>query len=218
MKKIIVAPLDWGLGHATRCIPVINELQEQGACVVVVSNGRALELLKKEFPCLAYFDVPGYDIKYPENGNMMGKIILSVPKIASRIRKEHKKLNEIIEKEDIDGVISDNRYGLWSDKVYSVFMTHQLYIKSPKGVSMLDPLIYKLNKRYISKFDECWVPDMEGDINLSGELSHKNDAALNTSFIGPLSRFRKHKDIEQNDFIYDLIAIISGPEPQRSLF
>ena len=75
-KKIIVAPLNWGLGHATRCIPIINGLLENGFEPIIASDGVALELLKKEFPKLISFELPSYNIKYAEKGkNFKWKMI-----------------------------------------------------------------------------------------------------------------------------------------------
>lgn len=210
-KRILICPLDWGLGHATRCIPIIRLLKEKKVEVIIAADGRPFELLKQEFPELEFIRFNGYDIQYPEKGSMTWKMFLSVPGILKGIKMEHQKLDKIIDENKIDAVISDNRYGCWSKKVKSVFITHQLMIKTPFAGNVL----HKIVLSYIKKFDECWVPDFEGANNLSGDLAHKYPLPAKTFYIGPLSRFAKEKTAS---FEYDVMAIISGPEPQRSLF
>ncbi|HEY4799415.1 MAG TPA: glycosyltransferase family protein, partial [Bacteroidia bacterium] len=213
--RILIAPLDWGLGHATRCIPIISYLTEKKCEVIIAADGRALQLLRNEPACRAasFVELPGYNISYPKNGSMAVKMAAQIPKILSGIKKEHKQLKKIIREKKIDAVISDNRFGLWSKDVPCVFITHQLMVKSPFG----ENLIHKLNKNYISKYSDCWIPDVAGENNLSGDLSHKFPLSSNAKFIGALSRMsRDASSPEMGD--HDLLAILSGPEPQRTLF
>lgn len=212
-KKILVAPLNWGLGHATRCIPIIEELMAQGAEVILAAEEHPKALLQKEFPKLEFIDLPGYDITYPSGGNMAVHMIKLMPKILNGIKKEGEQLKKHIEKYAINGVISDNRFGLHTGAVPTVFITHQVMIKSPYAESILQ----KLNRRFINKFTQCWIPDFEGTENLSGELSHKYKLPEQAQFIGPLSRFRSAQ-LTENEMENEVIAIISGPEPQRTLF
>ena len=213
-KKIFVCPLDWGLGHATRCVPVIRKLLENDVEVIIGADKYPLAFLKQEFPNLQFIPLPGYEISYPESGNMAFKILFSIPKLISKIIEERKLLKEIIFKYNIDGVISDNRYGLFSKYVKTVFITHQIRIKSP----VFENLLYKLNRYFIKKFTYCWVPDFKGSINLSGELSHGNNLPENTSYIGPLSRFVTNNTTSVNESELDVLFLISGPEPQRGIF
>ncbi len=219
---MLIAPLNWGLGHATRCIPVINEFVRQSAEVLIASDGRPLDLLKKEFPSFHFIEFPGYHIEYSANGSMVFKMLLSSPKIFVSINREHELLEEIVTKHKIDLVFSDNRYGCWSKHAYSVFMTHQIYIKCPVHLKWFEPMLYKINKRYISKYNECLVPDFEGEENLSGNLSHQTKLK-GIKFIGPLSRFAEKKSEKNTPLTFgtekfDLIVICSGPEPQRTIF
>ncbi|MFI5163865.1 MAG: glycosyltransferase [Bacteroidia bacterium] len=207
----MIAPLDWGLGHAARCIPIIKYLLEKKCEVVIAADGRPLDLLKKEFPLCEFVRIRGYAISYPENGSMALKMAFQIPKIISEIKREHDLLKKIIAEKKIDAVISDNRFGLWSKDVPCVFITHQMMVKSPFG----ENLIHRLNKKYISKYTECWIPDHEGENNLSGDLSHKFPLLDNAKFIGALSRFNTGI-VAQNK--YDLLVLLSGPEPQRTIF
>ncbi|MEP7168723.1 MAG: glycosyltransferase [Bacteroidota bacterium] len=216
-KRVLITPLNWGLGHATRCIPVILEFYRQGAEIFIASDGRSLELLKKEFPELKFFELKGYDIKYPENGSMVLQMILQAAKISSAIKREHEELKKIVDENNIDIVFSDNRYGCWNENAYSVFMTHQLNIQTPQNYKWAESLIFAKNKKYISAFNECWVPDFEGAENLSGKLSH-NSKIKNIKYIGPLSRFIFSENKNPSEEKYDLMVICSGPEPQRTIF
>ena len=216
-KRILLCPLDWGLGHATRCIPIIQLLLQKNTTVLLAGSGRSLELLKKEFPGLEVIHLPGYDVRYSRN-SMVVNMFFSIPKILKGIRDEHLALEKIIAAHKIDAVVSDNRYGLWSEQVKTVFITHQLFIKTVVGAGLLR----RLNLNYIKRFTACWIPDEAGTINLSGDLSHAHPLPVNAFFIGNLSRFISERSSSpvsiQLRKKYDLVVIISGPEPQRSIF
>lgn len=218
----MVSPLDWGLGHATRCVPVIRELIRQQAKVIIAADGRPLVFLKREFPGLEFITLPGYRFSYPASGNMVFKMAAQSPAIFRGIRKEHQALEKIVQTQQIDTVISDNRYGLWNKNIPCIFLTHQLKIKTPASLSFLQPLLFRLNMHYIQRFSECWIPDFADEPNLSGELSHIHPQIPNTFFIGPLSRFSDltipdEKMEEYNQTKYDLLIMLSGPEPQRTI-
>lgn len=215
-KRILVCPLDWGLGHATRCIPIIRLLLQKNQHVLIAGSGRSFLLLKHEFPTLEFIDLPGYDIRYSKSALAI-RMFFSIPKILKGIKQEHELLQEIIQQKKIDIVISDNRFGLWSTKVKTVFITHQLMIKSPLG----EYVLHRINLNYIKKFNTCWIPDFEGETNLSGDLTHFYPTPENAVFIGPLSRFYNEKSsllCQPLKKSYDVMVIISGPEPQRSIF
>ena len=212
-QRILIAPLDWGLGHASRCIPIIRLLLKKELDVIIAADGRPLELLKAEFPDLEFISFQGYSINYPEKGSMIWKMITSLPKIFTGIYNEHKALKRIIIDRKIDIVISDNRFGLWNKGIKTVFITHQLMIKSPFG----EGLLHKINLFFINKYNDCWIPDEEGTTNLSGDLSHKYSLPKKAYFVGTLSRFTKGNE-ENSKVNYEIMAIISGPEPQRTIF
>lgn len=216
-KKILVAPLDWGIGHASRCVPVINTLLDKGADVLIGSTGRSAAFLKTEFPDLHHIDLPGFEISYPHHGSMSLRMLRRSPVILSANRREHRLVDNLVSEQGIDAVISDNRFGLWSSNAYSVYITHQVSIKAPPGWSFTEGLLYMVHRRYIANYDECWIPDTDEDGGLSGELGHKRKCPVPTSFIGPLSRF-KTPDSTKTERKYDVMAVVSGPEPQRSIF
>ena len=206
-KNILVAPLNWGLGHASRCIPIINQLLEQDFNPIIASDGEALELLKKEFTKLKHVELPSYKIEYPINGKFLKWKLLSLtPKILKATKSEYKIVQKLVASENLCGIISDNRFGVRSNKVPSVIITHQLNVLS--GVTTF--FTSKLHQNIINKFDECWIPD-DKDLNYSGKLS-RTDSIKKQKHIGVLSRFKK----ENLAIKYDLLVLLSGVEPSRS--
>jgi uncharacterized protein (TIGR00661 family) len=213
-KKVFVAPLDWGLGHATRCVPIVRVLLAQGFEVFIGAEKAAAVLLQKEFPSIKIIPLQGYNISYSKSKVFfLWKMIAQLPKIMSAIKRENNWLKKIIDEYKIDIVISDNRFGLYNKNAHCIFITHQLQIKT--GNSFTEKIIQKINYKYINQFNVCWVIDEEGNNNLAGDLSHpKLLPHLSLKYIGALSRFKKY-EVEKK---YDLLVILSGPEPQRTIF
>ena len=212
-KRILVAPLNWGLGHATRCIPIIDAFLTQGAEVILASDGRALQLLREEYPTLPCLELPSYDILYPSK-NMIWGIAQQMPKITKAILKEQQRVEQIVKDHSIDLLVSDNRFGCYSKQVKSIFLTHQLTIKMP--YPWLEAFVRRLNHYWIKKFDWCWVPDYQNAPNLSGDLGHLPwRTSFQIQYLGPLSRMHSQRD-QKDDFLYKAIIILSGPEPQRT--
>lgn len=212
-KRVLVAPLDWGLGHATRSIPIIRELQLKGCEVVIASSGNALILLKSEFPGLKFFELTSYQASYSKRVPLILKVFLQLPKFLLAIRKEHVQLEAIVTKEQIDFVISDSRFGCWTKLVPTVFITHQVNIQMPFALKWMQGIINYFNCWQIKKFNQCWIPDFPEN-RLTGKLTEPGK--LPVKFIGMLSRFNKTTGGASQ--IYDYLALVSGPEPQRTIF
>ncbi|HKH62047.1 MAG TPA: glycosyltransferase [Flavitalea sp.] len=213
---VLLAPLDWGLGHSIRCIPIINELLKRNCEVLVACNPKQKQVLSVEFPSIQFIHLTGYDISYGHNRlATLLRFIRQTPKILMAIKREQIWLKEFLKTNRVDAVISDNRYGLYSKLVPSVFITHQLGVRSGLG-RMVDFAIQKKLYSFINKFSSCWVPDSADlTMNAAGKLSHP-DQLPNTAveYIGCLSRLEKcHEYSTQND----LLIILSGPEPQRTI-
>jgi uncharacterized protein (TIGR00661 family) len=212
--KVLVAPLDWGLGHATRCVPLIHALKQAQCHVYVAGNPTALKLLQQEVTGVEYLPLEGYNIRYSSKRNMAWKILQQIPKIIRTINKEHRWLQNIVATHQITHVFSDNRYGLHHKDATCIFITHQLRIKAPFG--WLESVIQRINYHYINRFDTCLVPDYEGTLNIAGKLSHPGHLpAIPVQYIGPLSRL-KTPDV-QVSIQYKWLVLLSGPEPQRSI-
>ena len=225
-SRVLVAPLNWGLGHATRCVPIIRELLRRKCEVVIAADGYPLRFLRQEFPHLEWVEFEGVKVEYSDGQSQVGAMLRQLPRFLRDIWREHKELKKIVERYEIDVVVSDNRFGLWCKGVHSVYMTHQLMVKMPRGLEWMEWAVWRFHRWFIGHYDECWVPDIEGDGNLSGDLSHKYPILKNTKFIGPLSRFSA-EGVEWEDVRveaealglkerYDVVAVISGPEPHRT--
>ena len=209
-KRILIAPLNWGLGHATRSIPIIKALINNSFEPIIASDGVALKLLQKEFPELSNIELPSYNITYSKKGKYLKlKLLKDSTKLIKAIKAEKKATKEIIETHNISGIISDNRLGVYNKKVPSVFITHQLNVLSGNTTWFST----KIHEKIIKKFDACWIPDVKGEPNLSGKLGHPDTFEIPTEYLGPLTRFKKG----QQKPINDIMVLISGPEPQRTL-
>jgi UDP-N-acetylglucosamine:LPS N-acetylglucosamine transferase len=220
-SRILICPLDWGIGHATRCVPVIRQLLQQKHEVIIAADGRPLDFLREYFPELEFIRLPGFRVSYPAGKNMALKMALQAPAILCGIYREHGRLKKIIRDYRIDAVISDNRFGMWSGQAYSVYLTHQLQIKAPGKMKWAEHWLYKAHQWFISHYDECWIPDIPGKKNLSGDLSHQFPLTKNSYFTGILSRFENMDDPSDPDDDKkdpELLVMLSGPEPQRTIF
>jgi len=188
-------------------------LQQQGFTIIVAVNKNQQKVLEQELENISYIFLKGYEITYSKNKWFFGlKILLQAPKILWRIYSEHQWLKLLIAKEQIDLVISDNRFGLFTKKIPSIFITHQLQIKAP--LAWLEKLIQKINYSFIHQYKQCWIPDIEGENNIAGNLSHpKILPKTPLHYIGVLSRFKLHQPTK----FYDVCILLSGPEPQRTL-
>ncbi|HEU5289624.1 MAG TPA: glycosyltransferase [Cyclobacteriaceae bacterium] len=209
-KHVLVAPLDWGLGHATRCIPIIQAFQQRNCEVSIATSGPALLLLRKEFPQLRYFELVSYNVHYSKSISVVASIFWQLSKIRNAIAQEFTQLEKIVDENNFDLVVSDNRYGCWSTQVRSVFICHQLNLPMPRGFGWFRPFANSLHNRLIKKFNQVWIPDVPDEASLSGDMVITNEPS---KYIGILSRFKKI----QTELKYDVAVILSGPEPQRSI-
>jgi len=213
IQKVLVAPLDWGLGHATRDIPIIRALIANGYEVIIGAEGAQASLLQTEFPSLQILPLTGYRVRYSKSKwGFFFKILRQLPRLIRIIKEENHWLDAVIEEHRIGLVISDNRFGLHTKKIPCIFITHQLTVKAP--FVWAEKLLQRINYRYINQFTCCWVPDVADDENAAGILSHPIKLPLTkVQYIGLLSRFHVQSETKQ----YDYCVLLSGPEPQRTL-
>jgi len=210
-KKIFVAALNWGLGHATRCFPLIEGLQEAGAEPILAADGQAGAIWRDSFPHLVYYELPSYGISYPYK-SMVLNMAIQLPQMYKTMRQERKFLADIVQKERIDAIISDNRFGLYHPDIFSIFMTHQLHPIIPNFI--LQKIAWGYYHRLISHFSQCWVVDTPQS-DLAGQLS-RLPVHLSGEYIGALSRFSPIVGLSPK--LYDVVFLLSGVEPQRSIF
>lgn len=214
---VLLSPLDWGLGHTTRCIPLIRELVRLQCEVIIACSPTQKKLLEIEFQSLTFFIAPSSPPVYGRTKtSTIIRLLFQLPKILTLIKRENRWLRQFLHSNPVDAIISDNRFGLYAPGIPSIFITHQLNIKTGLG-AVLDNLARRINYRYIKKFTACWVPDYEGENSMAGMLSNANEYTRITR-IGGLSRFDGCDDaarMNAND--PRLLIILSGPEPQRSI-
>jgi len=209
-KKILVAPLDWGLGHATRSSRIIDKLKDSNE-VQIASSGLALAWLEKRYPTLTNHQIPSYNIRYHYSA-MWLNMLLSLPQLAKTIRKERQIVNHLVAKHQFDLIIADHRLGTVSQHCRSVVMAHQIHI--PHYNPLIASFASFLNRRFLNRYDEVWIPDYsDPKKSLSGNLS-KIQHLKNPRFIGPLSMMESKLDPTEKDI--DIAILLSGPEPSRS--
>jgi hypothetical protein len=220
-QNVLVCPLDWGLGHASRMIPVIQQYLVSGYNVLLGGSGKSGELLKLTFPGLPFICLPSAVIRYAQNAHWFWpRLICQIPGMIIFAFKEHHYIKSIVAKHRINILISDNRYGLFCRKAYCIFVTHQISPVLPTSLSWTEYLLHLVLRTIILQYNECWIPDTpDQKENLSGKLSHRFRIPKNAVYVGILSRFHSMRAVpsaEQKDN-YELVIILSGPEPQLNL-
>lgn len=213
----MIAPLDWGLGHASRCVPIIHDAIEKGHTVTIAADGAQKKLLQYYFPNASYESIPGYRINYSKKAWWLPvTLFFQLPKIALAIYREHQWLNT--QAHLFDSVISDNRYGLFNRQLNTTFITHQLLVKAP--FKWVEILIQKIQYFFINHFSECWVPDIAEYPGYAADLSHPTIMPrIPVTYMGPLSQLSILNNETPNATAtkYKYCFLLSGPEPQRTI-
>jgi UDP:flavonoid glycosyltransferase YjiC (YdhE family) len=210
-KRIIIAPLDWGLGHTTRCVPIIKHLRFLGHNILFAGNGEQQAFISQTFPDIDLIMLEGYRVRYSKRA-LMFTLLWQMPRLLKTIQAEHKWLKKVAAEQKIDTIISDNRYGLWHDDIPSVILTHQPNVLTGLGKAV-DRLVRRLHYKYLGRFGGVWIPDLAGVRNLGGALSHPQKLPTHSHYVGWLSQFETPKSSSSRH----ILILLSGPEPQRSL-
>ncbi len=213
--KVLIAPLNWGIGHATRSIPIIEEHINKGNNVAVASSGEALRLLKSKFPLLLFYELPDYKIKYHKYLPVWMSVCLQGARILNSIKQEYRVTTDLYKEYKFDLIISDNRYGVHNKACLSQFICHQLNPIAPN--KLFQTLIEYAHRALCKHFDEILVPDYpDKSKRLSGNLSLlKLKWKQDILFINPLSQLNILPYGNTNrDGIF---VMLSGIEPQRSV-
>jgi uncharacterized protein (TIGR00661 family) len=222
-KRVIICPLDWGFGHASRMIPLINLFIDRKYKVIIGGSGKSAALLRSSFPDLQYIFIASPVIRYAKHSLfLVSKLIAKLPVLIFFSVREHFLIKKICTQHHISLVVSDNRYGLFCSNAYCIFVTHQLSPVMPKTLRWAGYVINRIINLIIKQYDECWIPDYPGKYsNLSGLLTRKYSIPSNACFIGILSRFPiniAENTTSSNDKQYDVVILASGPEPQLTVF
>ena len=205
---ILISPLDWGFGHTTRSIALIQKLIKQQNRIYFAGNQSQIDFINTELPKIKTFKIAGYNFNFNQQRSLYLQVLKQLPLLSKALKNEKKWLAEFIKSHPVDYIISDNRYGFYHPTVKSIILTHQTNLQIPWGKKIIN---YFLKKK-LENFNTCWIPDFE-DQSLSGRLSD-NNLSIPTYFIGPLSRFTK-SITKNNNFNYKYLFIISGPYPDN---
>lgn len=217
--KILIAPMNWGLGHASRCVPLIRRMTDEGHEVIIGGDGESLTLLRKHFPILRYAYLAPLNLRYSAGKRQVWAMVKALPRLVIWSIKDHMMLNALLREEHIDRVISDNRFGLYSKQTECIYMTHQLHILLPRGWRWAEKTVSRMHARVYARFNKVWVPDYEdAERSIAGELSHPGHLPCPVEYIGPLSRFNGIPDSAEAEIPkYTVVAVLSGLEPQRTI-
>lgn len=212
-RKILISPLNWGLGHATRLVPVIQALLADGHSIFLAGESPSIDILKETFPHLPCYELKGFKVRLSSGKKQWKTLLRQTPALLKAIAQEKKQTKSLAQEHNIDLIISDNRYGVYANNIPSVIITHQTKPSTGNKLSLLRLLSNRISYLWLKKFDSCWIPDTPNANNLSGSLSDplKN---IKTHYIGHLSRLHSCSKTKVNTS--EVLVIISGPEPQRT--
>ncbi|MDP3555956.1 MAG: glycosyltransferase [Bacteroidota bacterium] len=212
-KTIFISPIDWGIGHATRCVSIIKNLEKNNNIIIGVTDLNSF-FFEKYFPQHQKINLPSYTIKYSNYLPVWLKILMQAFKIKAVIKQETKVLAQIFKDYKFDIIISDNRFGLYNKNCENIFVTHQLNLKTPFFTSLAN----KINLKYIHRFNKVWVPDYEDEnLRLSGQLSNSKNIKIPVEYIGPQSALSFANIIPAAQEKNDYLILLSGVEPQRTI-
>ena len=211
-KKVLFAPLNWGLGHASRIIPLINKYENEGWEIILASDGMALRFLQETFPEKKCIDTQSKPLFYSKHALLIAHLWHILPAFFKNIHKDSDFVNRIVKEENIDLIVSDNRYGFRSSKVKSIIISHQLHLAFPTIFKWSQKIVQNRINRWLNQFDECWVIDNKQH-QLAGELSNTSYLKIPYQFIG----LQSHLEIKEMQKDIDFLIVLSGLEPQRSI-
>jgi len=215
-KKILICPLDWGIGHATRSMPLIRAFLSHAWEVIIGGSGQSFFLLKQEFPQLTFVSLPGHPIRYSLSNGMSWTMIRQLPAMAAGYFRENQLAGSITEEYAVDVILSDNRYGVFAPGCFNIILSHQLNPILPGWLNVFHKPFGWCVHQLIRRFDLCWIFDRESEPSLSGKLSHPPGQNIPYRFIGTLSRF-SGVQVDNISEKISLLILLSGPEPQRTL-
>lgn len=215
-QTILFSPLNWGLGHATRCVPLINKALAEGHKVVIATNGAALNYLQNEIQNAVFETLKGYNMRYARWPFLPIAITLQAPLLFLSSVFERIQTRRIVKRYNITHIVSDNRYGVYCKKCHNSILTHQLYLPLPKWLKATQPIVNAFIQLILNKFDCILVPDFaENEQSLSGKLSHGGKLDCKVKYIGPLSRFSNVTASKSSIFNPDILVVLSGQNPQN---
>jgi hypothetical protein len=208
--RVLFTILDWGLGHATRSVPIINEAIRLGAEPIIAGRGLSLAYLQKRLPKIKTVELPDKEVTYGSKSARLALAKRAVQQISIN-QMQHDWTQKAVVDFGITHIISDNVYGCYSPNIPSAIVSHQLSLKAPIGKS----LVNKELAHWLENFHEIWVPDLPGEKSLAGDLLMNPFLKKEPKYLGHISRLSRKAGTTKN---IEYLAVLSGPEPQRSIF
>lgn len=219
--KIILSALDWGLGHTTRIIPVARELALRNVHIVLAGTRKQLQVWSEDLPGHSQIELPGYGVRYGKRLPASWHVLRQFPRLLSVIKTEHKLISQAVAELGIQAIISDNRYGVYAPKIPCVMVMHQFVPPISGPGRLLQPILWKGHQAFLQPFQEIWVPDHQQQSSLAQSMRFPSiDKPVR--YLGWTSRLSGIVP-QAPDFLPpdmpapDLLCLLSGPEPQRSL-
>ena len=207
-QTIFYCVLNWGVGHATRSIPIIKNYLDQGNKVILFSDGEAENMLRNSFPTLTIHTLPSYKIQYKSKNFLFLFIILQSFTRFWIIWREQLHMRRYQKLYQPNAVISDNRYGCYLKGLKNYLISHQLKL-------VTDDVIERLSQKFVDillkPFDELWIPDIES-VKLSAAMTDVN-ISIPKRWIG-FPDLKLVKDAPAENI--ELLVLLSGPEPRRT--
>lgn len=207
--KIVLSPLSWGMGHVSRCIPLIHRLQNQGNEIYIACDQKQQEIFSIYFPEVKFLHLDAYPFVFNGNGKFKSDIFKQSKALFQYIKKEHDQVEKWVKEYAFDLIISDHRYGFYSNSKPSIFITHQVQLP----LKWYEFLAQKIHNRFLRRFSMLWILDVSSG-KFSGKLS-KNNSNFKAEYLGIVSRFEIPPAVVKT---CDHLFIVSGPEPYAQLF
>jgi UDP:flavonoid glycosyltransferase YjiC (YdhE family) len=202
-QRVLLSPLNWGMGHVSRCIGLIDILLRNDNTIFIACSADQQFIFQQYYTDVTFIDHDGYPFEFGGKGKFSLDLLKNVSALKKRQNEERTQVDNYVDFFEIDCIISDHRYGFRSPKIKSIFLTHQLNLP----LKWYERWVQKIHVAYLRAFDEIWVLDTE-DSKYAGKLS-RNEAGLTVQYIGILSRFGRYA-LKENKTI-DRLIVISGP-------
>jgi uncharacterized protein (TIGR00661 family) len=202
-QTILYACNDWGFGHVARSIPIIEQLVSQNNTIYFAGNKKQNSIVEEYFPKIHFIVLDGYDFRFSGSGKWSYEMASNFFRFKRKISDEFEFVKIFCRSNPITLIISDHRYGLRSNDVPSIFITHQVTLP----LEGIQKIANYWHTKQLKKFTSIWVLDDEKH-TYAGALSISS-ILLPLHYIGIQSRFSSEKKSKE-DFV---LSIISGPEP-----
>jgi len=208
-QKVLISPLNWGMGHVARSIAIIQQLIDQQNQVFVACDADQQMVYETYFSQLHFISHRPYPFQFSGKGKWAWDLYQQRKKLLARFAEENKEVTAYIFEFQIDVVISDHRYGFFSTTKPSIFITHQLHLP----LKWFQKPMQYIHQKLIQNFSSVWVLDDENS-SLAGKLSEKIKHK-DLHYIGWNSRFQLSCNESK---VCDNLYLVSGPLPYSQDF